>query len=461
MSTWKKVALAEDIGVFAGGSSTTELGGSQHDVVVVGTSGDISHFTPGTSKIIVGNGSGQLDNFSIASDGDVTAVFDSTADDITLSIASNAVDTLEINADAITLAKIDHESFDSAAMDGALLFWNASSEPTVLTKGAVGKVLKISSGNVPAWEDAGSATNVNVNDGSGATDANFGIFFGSEAGIGGKDADKAYVDGTTDSYNLSYNPHLSAVTHVSPSSGVYGDTVGNNNAAGLYSKYGFAGDLAGTATVAKGIETSAVTTGTYYAPMVIQNTAAAHGQEVYTNSAISYTVNGAGDVDVTIAGNLILSGSATELEINAETVNIADFRMRLAHTDSTDSAAAGNTADLTGDQIQTAAGAMGVGIVVDNASVATEANLARFSYRGNKANSNYTASKSVLGWVMAQEQDSNAGSTATEIGVGGMYVSSSEASGYMTTAGSSDNLNFGIGAMAWLGTDNGLWIQTA
>ena len=460
MSTWKKVALTEDIGVFAGGSNSGTLGGNQHDVVLVGASGNISHFNPGTSKLIVGNGSGQLDNFSIAADGDVTAVFDSTADDITLSIASNAVDTLEIKADAITLAKIDHAGFDSASMDGALLFWNGSSVPTVLEKGAAGKVLKISSSNIPAWEDAGSATNVNVNNGGDATDANFGIFFGSETGLGGKDADKAYIDGTTDSYKLSYNPHLSSVTHVSPTTGVYADTAGNNNAAGLYSEYGFAGDLAGTATVAKGIETSAVTTGTYYAPMVIQNTAAAHGQEVYTNSAISYSVNGAGDVDVTIAGNLILSGSATELEINAETVNIADFRMRLAHTDSTDSAADGGAADLTGDQIQTAAGAMGVGIVVDNASVGTEANLARFAYRGNKANSNYTASKSVLGWVMAQEQNSAASAAATEIGVGAMYVSA-EAAEYMSTAGSDDNLNFGVGAMAYLGADNGLWIQTA
>lgn len=459
MSTWKKVALAEDIGVFAGGSNSSTLGGSQHDVVLVGSGGDVSHFTPGTAKIVVGE-SGQLASYGIAAGGDVTAGFDASANDITLSIAGNAVDTAEINADAITLAKIDHASFDSASMDGALLFWNGSSVPTVLEKGTTGKVLKISSGNIPAWEDAGSATNVNVNDGSGATDANFGIFFGSEAALGGKDADKAYVDGTTDTYKLSYNPHLSSVTHVSPSSGVYSDTVGNNNAAALYSEYGFAGDLAGTATVAKGVETTAVTSGTYYAPMVIQNTSAAHGQEVYTNSAISYTVNGAGDVDVTIAGNLILSGSATELEVNAETVNIADFRMKLAHTDSTDSAADGNTANLDGDQIQTAAGAMGVGLVIDNASVGTEANLARFAYRGNKANSNFTASKSVLGWVMAQEQNADAGSAATEVGVGAMYVST-EADDFMTTAGSTDNLNFGVGAMAYLGGNNGLWIQTA
>ena len=123
-------------------------------------------------------------------------------------------------------------------------------------------------------------------------------------------------------------------------------------------------------------------------------------------------------------------------------------------------AASGETPNLTGDQIQTAAGALGVGLLIDNADVTDEANLARFSYRGNKGNANFTNSKSVLGWVMAQEQNSAANAAATEVGVAAMHLDD----GYsMTTAGGASDKNFAKGAMAWFGTgaNGGLWIQTA
>ena len=133
--------------------------------------------------------------------------------------------------------------------------------------------------------------------------------------------------------------------------------------------------------------------------------------------------------------------------------------MKLAHTDGDDSAN-NQAVNLNGDQIQTAAGALGVGMLIDNAAVSTEANLARFSYRGHKSNSNFTNSKSVMGWTMAQEANSAANSAATEVGVAAMHVDDGYA---MTTAGGTSNKNFNKGAMAWFGTgaNGGLWIQTA
>jgi hypothetical protein len=461
MSTWKKVALAEDIGVFAGGTNTATLGGTVNDILLVGASGDVSYLTPGTNTIVVGDG-GVATNFTFAgsADGaDVTATFDGTANDITLTLVGNSVDTAELAADSVTLAQIDHASFDSTSdMTGALLYWDSSDNPDILEAGTNGQVLTLASG-VPTWGDAGSATNVTINNGGAATDANFGILFGAEAALGGLDADKAYIDGATDSYLLSYNPSINGVTQPSFTSGKYtSDVAGDNDKAALYSSGGFAGDLVGTASAAKGVETTAVTTGTYYAPLLYTSTASTHGAQVGVNSGVSYTVNGAGDVDMTISGDLIINGNTTKLEVEAQEVQIADFRMLLAHTDA-DSSANG-TPNLNGDQIQTAAGALGVGMLIDNAAVATETNLARFTYRGNKGNANFTNSKSVLGWVMAQEQNSAASAPATEVGVAAMHLDD----GYtMTTAGGSSNKNFAKGAMAWFGTgtNGGLWIQTA
>ena len=460
MSTWKKVALAEDIGVFAGGTSTSELGGNQHDVLVVGTGGDISHFNPGTSKFIVGNSDGQLDNFGVAADSAVTITFDSSADDLTLALAANAVTTTSITDSSINLDKLADAAFDSGSdMTGALLYWDGSDAADILEAGSNGQVLTLA-GGVPTWATAGSATNVDINNGGSATNADFGIVFASEAGIGGLTADKAYVDGTTGAYKVSYNPTIHSVSHTAFTSGKYNsDVVGDNNDAAFYSQYGFAGDLAGTATSAKGVETTAVTTGTYYAPLLYQSTGATHGAQVGVNSGVSYTVNGAGDVDMKISGNLIINGDSTILEVEASQVNIADFRMKLAHTDGDDSAN-NQAVNLNGDQIQTAAGALGVGMLIDNAAVSTEANLARFSYRGHKSNSNFTNSKSVMGWTMAQEANSAANSAATEVGVAAMHVDDGYA---MTTAGGTSNKNFNKGAMAWFGTgaNGGLWIQTA
>lgn len=460
MSTWKKVALAEDIGVFAGGTSTTELGGNQHDVLVVGTGGDISHFNPGTSKFIVGNSAGQLDNFGVAADSAVTITFDSAADDLTLALAANAVTTTSITDASINLDKIADSAFDDGSdMTGALLYWDGSDNADILEAGGNGQILTLA-GGVPTWADAGSATNVDINNGGGATNADFGIVFASEAGIGSLTADKAYVDGTNGAYKLSYNPTIHSVSHASFSSGKFNaDVVGDNDDAAFYSQYGFAGDLAGTATAAKGVETTAVTSGTYYAPLLYQSTSATHGAQVGVNSGVSYTVNGAGDVDMQISGNLIINGDSTILEVEASQVNIADFRMKLAHTDGDDSAD-GEATNLNGDQIQTAAGALGVGLIIDNAAVTTEANLARFSYRGHKSNSNFTNSKSVMGWTMAQEANSAANTAAKEVGVAAMHVDDGYA---MTTAGGTSNKNFNKGAMAWFGTgvNGGLWIQTA
>lgn len=463
MSTWKKVALYEDIGVFAGGGSTTELGGSINQILLVGNNGDFGYLTPGSNTIIVGEG-GVATNYTFAGDGDVIATFDTIADDITLNLGTGVVDTGELAAGAVKLSKIADSDFDDETtgvdLTGAMLYWDASDNASLVgTGGSVnqGYVLTVNASGLPEWAAATATDTIDILDGSAATDADFGLLFGSEAALGGLSADKVYTDGLTTAYNLSYNPFIGAVTQPGFTNGVYTtNPVGNNDHAALYSKNGFAGDLRGTASAAKAVEVTSVTSGTYFAPMTkVGDTTESHGAQVYSNSAIQYSVNGAGDVDVTINGNLTINGNATKVEIESAEVQIADFRILLAHSDA-DGNATGSGTTLNSDQVQTAAAQLGVGILIDNANQTTERNLARFAYRGRKGGSEYTNSNSVMGWVMAQEADNTASVTAPEVGVGAMSVNASYT---MTTTGGGSVLNFGVGAMGWF--NNGLWIQTA
>ena len=93
------------------------------------------------------------------------------------------------------------------------------------------------------------------------------------------------------------------------------EAVGNNNAAGLFSKFGFAGDLAGTATSAKYVETTNAGTdaATYYPALLASTTGQTHSERVDVHGGIVYEVTGDGTGDLTINGNLTVVGSATKV----------------------------------------------------------------------------------------------------------------------------------------------------
>jgi hypothetical protein len=460
MSTWKKVALAEDIGVFAGGENTSTLGGATNDILLVGSGGDVTYLTPGSNTIIVGE-SGAATNYTFASGQDVAAVFQSGTDTIELNLNTGVVDTLELADEAVTLSKIaetaDFDDEGSAAVEGALLYWT-SSNAAILEAGSQGEVLTVNGSGLPEWQTATATDTINILDGNAGTAA-MGLLFGSEAATGGLDADKVYTDGLVNGpYKLSYNPNVSTVAQPVFGGGMVLDaepfTTTQGDAA-LYSEYGFQGDLRGTATVAKGVETTAVTSGDFYLPMVKSNGTNGFGASIGVNSGIQLTPTGDSTTDVVINGNLTINGNATKVEIESSEVQIADFRILLAHTDG-DGNASGTGTLLNSDQIQAAAGSEGVGFLVDNAAVTSERYLARFAYKGHKTSTSYQNSYTVMGWEMAQERDSTASDNAYVVGVGAMTVQPNYAIG---TDGGASNLDFGVGAMGWFGSE-GLWIQT-
>jgi hypothetical protein len=460
MSTWKKVALHDDIGVFAGGGSETELGGNVNDILLVGGSGDFTYLTPGSNTIVVGEG-GVATNYTFATDGDVTATFDSGAEDITLNLGTGVVGTLEMAAGAVKLSKIaetaDFDDEGSADVEGALLYWT-SSNAAILEAGTQGTVLTINSSGLPEWQTSTATDTINILDGNAGTAA-MGLLFGSEGDTGGLDADKVYTDGLVgDGYKLSYDPSVAAVSNPSFGGGMALSSepfTTTQGFAALYSEGGFQGNLRGTATVAKGIETTGVSSGDFFLPMVKDSSQNNSGVAVGINSGVKLTPTSASTTDVTINGNLTVVGSATKVEIESAEVQIADFRILLAHSDTTGNASGTGTV-LNSDQVQAAAGTEGVGFMIDNANETTENRLARFAYRGHKTSSSYQNSNSVLGWEMAQEVDNTASNRATVVGVGAMTVQPSYS---ITTSGGTADLDYGVGAMGWFGS-NGLWIQT-
>lgn len=464
MSTWKKVALHDDIGVFAGGGNVEELGGSQNDILVVGTGGDITHFTPGSNTIIVGEG-GVATNYTFAAGQDVVAVFQNGSDTIELNLGTGVVDTAELADGAVKLSKIADSDFDDTSsgvdLTGAILYWNATDNAALLPTGggaAQGQVLTVQANGIPAFQAATATDTIDILDGSAGTAA-MGLLFGSETTTGGLAGDKVFTDGLVSGpYKLSYNPSVSSVTQPSFGGGMvlnaepFQTTQGD---AALFSEFGFQGDLRGTATVAKGVETTAVTSGDFFLPMVKSSGDNNFGASVGVNSGIQLTPTSSSTTDVTINGNLTINGDATKVEIESAEVQIADFRILLAHTDS-DGNASGSGTTLTSDQIQSAAAGLGVGFMVDNANQTTENRLARFAYRGHKTSSTYDGSLSVMGWEMAQEVDDTASDRAINVGVAAMHV---QPAYFITNTGGVTNLDIGVGAMGWFG-ENGLWIQT-
>lgn len=455
MSTWKKVALEEDIAVFAGGSNADELGGTENDVLLVGANGDFDYVGLGNGQVLVGETGGPT-AYSFANTADIEVDINTSGNLISFNIPASAIDSTEIAADAVQLIHIDNDTFASGSMAGRMLYWDATEEPQVLDIGNSGEVLTVS-GGIPSWESAGTNTLITINDGSGIGDGNFGIIYGSESNVGTGVADTVYVDGTSAAeYSFSYNPSVTGVTHADEGS----EAQGTNDSGAVYAKFGFAGDLAGTATSAKYVETTNAgsAAATYYPALLGSATTQTNSERVDVHGGLVYEITGAATGDLTVNGNLTVVGAATKVEIQSEEVQIADGRILLAHTAS---------AVAYSDQLQAANGNKGIGIVIDNGSNTDEDDLAKLVYRGHKASSNYQNSESVLGWQIAQENNNQATTNVSHEGIATMRVGttpggSGTATYTMTTAGGASAINIGIGAMYWGGTGagGGLWIQT-
>ena len=319
MSTWKKVALHEDIGVFAGGGNEDELGGNPNDILLVGANGDFTYLTPGSNTIVVGEG-GSATNYTFASGQDVVAVFQPGSDTIELNLDTGVVDTAELAPGAVKLSKIADSDFDDEAtgvdLTGAMLYWNGTDDAALLGTGSQGNVLTVTARGLPEWTAPTGTDTIDILNG-GAGTAAMGLLFGSETATGGLDADKVYTDGTVGGpYKLSYDPSVTSVAQPAFGGGMalteepFTTTQGN---AALYSEFGFQGDLRGTATASKSVETTAVTTGTFYAPMVKTSAGNANGVQVGVNGGVVFEPTSASTPDVTINGNLTINGNATKV----------------------------------------------------------------------------------------------------------------------------------------------------
>ena len=463
MSTWKKVALAEDIATFAGGEADL-LSGASGSVITVDSDGDGFDFLPAdvNGKILVADND-SWDAYSFVSSNDIAVDVDATLDTVKFDIIHGSIDNSALDTDAVRLINIDGGTFTTGTMDGRLLYWDDNEDPAVLDIGGAGEILTCVDVNgqlLPQWASAGNNTTITINNGASNGDVNFGILFGSEADLAGAgEANKVYTDGLTDNYSLSYNPGITSVSHAGEGS----DSAGNNNSAALYSEYGFAGDLAGTATAAKFVETTNAgsSSATYYPALLGSSASQTNSERVDVHGGIVYEVTGSTTGDLTINGNLTVVGSSTKVEIQSEELQIADGRILLAHTD-------GGT--TYSDQLQANFGNKGIGIVIDNAGQGNDdANdkLAKFVYMGHKSSTNFQNSESVLGWKIAQENNNTANSNVALEGVATMRVGTTPggngvASYTMNTSGGTSNINVGIGAMYWGGTGSGggLWIQT-
>ena len=307
-------------------------------------------------------------------------------------------------------------------------------------------------------ETAGSNTTININDGNANGDANFGILFGSEADLGAGVADTVYVDGATDNYGLSYNPNVTSVSHASEGS----EAVGNNNAAGLFSKFGFAGDLAGTATSAKYVETTnagtdARPTITLLGPPQVKRIA----KELTFTEVLSMKLRAMALVTSPLTVTSLLLVPQQKLRSSRQRFKLlTEEYFSLTQTG----------LQLTQNQLQAAFDNKGIGIVIDNAAQGegtADDNLAKFVYLGHKDSTNFQNSASVLGWKVAQESNNTASTAVATEGVATMRVGTTPggdgvATYTMTTGGGVDTINIGIGAMYYGGTGNGggLWIQT-
>lgn len=487
MSTWKKVALDGNIlAAVGGGDQTNKLGGGSgttNEIITSAASGGAGRVTLAQHELVIGDAGNTSVNAQITG-GDVNGTL--SGSNINLAIQNNKITNGMLKDDIIRLAEIGHgsgsESFGGTNVDirGGILYWKDGAtdgaqepapladdgHPAIAVPGSAGQVLTVvddGNGNLnPGWAAAATSPTVTINNGSGSTTAQ-NILFGRGDGSGNLDANKVYEDTGLQWFADDAFAHADGA-----------------NTAGLVSDTGFKGNLAGTATTATKTTTALAADNTlHYLLMTTANTGQT-STELKTQEVISVkpqstlansvtTISG----NVSIGGDLTVSGSTTTL--NTTELNVEDTEIQVASMAFADNG-------VYSEDVQTATGDFGVGLVIFNGQgdglaaaegqdavaasdfqASSHTRKARFLYHGHKGSTTYTASNSVLGWTIAQEGKNGTPETnvvdalpvVDSFGVGVMHVTSTA----LTAQGGDDNLDIGIGAMAYDGTD--LWIQTA
>lgn len=419
MATWKKVFTSDDTIPLSSGGTGANLNSAG---AIVSDGSNLSSATLTDGQLVIGaTGSTpaaqSVSGVMTLSKTGVTALVD---DSVTGNIIANH---------GVGLGKL------VAGTQGDLIAYNGSGDAAVFGIGSDGQVLTVdddaTNGLKLAWVDAPAAANNVI----AALQTSRDPLITSN-GTGNSQT----LHGTV--ATLSYDSDESFVhsTIAELDAGAQSTFDGDNSRGGLFSANGFNGNLAGIASGAVNVDTTALSSGTAYLGVYASNSA---GYQVpSTQSILSVNLN-SGQEALTIAGDLIVSGTTTT--VSSTDVTVADATLKLA---------SGVSGSSTVQAAGSAAAAGGVGIVVGNGT-ATEDKLARFVYEG------HADTASVLGWNIAQEnEDAAADLTAnTAYGVGVMHVQSTT---FAEVADDDDALNIGVGAMLYSshGT-GGLFIQTA
>lgn len=424
MATWRKIFTSNDVIPVANGGT----GASNQTIGGVVTDGDsIDGVEQTAGEILIGQGSASVPVAHTLS-GDVS--MDLSGE---VTIQSLAVETGMIAENAVTLAKL------AGSTKGDIITFDASGDPVYLSAGADGQVLKANSsatnGYGIEWDTAGTATNINVVNGDTQTGP-LPVTFASQIGTA-----TVYVDDDEFTFDptVAFSHEGTTQMNGGPDDYLVNEVDGSGR-AGLFSKNGFKGDLAGVASGAKEVSVGQMT-GVYSLVGISNDTDPDNyiqlQRAALTGNTLQWDQNNG---KLTVGGDLEVTGTTTT--VNSTTVEIADASLKLA---------SGATDSSNAQQSAAAVAAGGVGIVVDNLN-ANDGNLGRIVYSG------YQSNDSVLGWKIAQERDVNASSPTTgPWGVGVMYTQSSS----MSTSGGSAALNIGVGAMTWTSDGTGsLWIQT-
>lgn len=419
MATWKKVFTSDDTIPLSSGGTGANLN-SAGAIVSDGTNLASEALTDG--QLVIG-----ATNSTPAAQS-VSGVITLSKTGVT-ALATDAVTGNIIANHGVGLGKL------ASGTQGDLIAYDNSGDAGVLGIGDDGQVLTVdddaSNGLKLTWADAPAAANNVIAELQTSRDPMI-----TANGSGSSQT----LHGTVATLSYDSNESFTHSTIAELDAGAQATWNGDGSRAGLFSANGFNGNLAGIASGAVNVDTTALSSGTAYLGVYASNSG---GYQVpSTQSVLSVNLT-SGHEALTVAGDLIVTGTTTT--VSSTDVTVADATLKLA------SGVAGST---TVQSAASATAAGGVGVVVGNGD-ATEDKLARFVYEG------YADTASVLGWNIAQETDDAEADllATTAYGVGVMHVQSAT---FAEVADDEDALNIGVGAMLFSshGT-GGLFIQTA
>ena len=397
--TWKKVFTSADtIPLANGGTNSTNTTNG----VAIHTGVKYEGLAMTSAQILVGSG-GTPSAQSVGGDVTMNASGNFT-------IQNNAVETGMINANAVTLAKLEDGT------QGDILVYGTSGAPTRLPIGTNGHVLTVDTNEATKLKFAAAPTAANstINDGSGDT-AKLPVVFASQIGTANLRGDSA---------DFTYEADQ-AFGHAT------GNDLTTSGTGAVIATRGFVGNLAGIASGGDKVKISTDAAASDCSVLLAPN---GTGDDKFATPQADSNLKWNGTT-LTVTGDINVTGNFTQTSVNQSTLEIEDASVVIA---------GGSNSSST----LNSANASGVGLFIHN-SDAAEANLARFVYKG------MSDSASVYGWRIAKESENDASATAASYGVGVMHVvnSSTTASGLAT--------DIGIGAMLFSShATGGLFIQT-